>query len=153
MRSGRKWSLFPEVRGTLWGETGPVNGADTETAAPSHHRNGKMMIPDFQFISVPRIIFGAGTVGLLAVEMRKIGGKALVVTGGSSLEKSGSWGRIEGQIQRAGIVCERVRVSGEPAPELIDETVAVLKGKGITLILSIGGGSVIDAGKALAAMM
>ncbi|TFG91225.1 MAG: iron-containing alcohol dehydrogenase [Syntrophobacterales bacterium] len=112
-----------------------------------------MMIPYFQFISVPRIIFGAGTVGLLAGEMKKIGGKALVVTGGSSLEKSGSWGRIEGQIQRVKIACERVSVSGETSPELIDEAVAALRGTGVTLVLSIGGGSVIDAGKALAAMM
>lgn len=111
------------------------------------------MISAFQFIPAPRIVFGAGTRDLIAEEMRKIGDRALVVTGGSSLEKSGAWGRIEGQIRKAGIACERVRVQGEPSPELIDETAAVLKGRGIALVLSIGGGSVIDAGKALAAMM
>lgn len=111
------------------------------------------MISAFQFISVPRIVFGAGTRDLIAEEMRKIGDRALVVTGGSSLEKSGAWGRIEGQIQKAGIACERVRVQGEPSPELIDETASALRMRGIALVLSIGGGSAIDAGKALAAMM
>jgi len=128
---------------------------ETVTPVPGlqRHRKGKTMISAFQFISVPRIVFGAGTRGLIAEEMRKIGGRALVVTGGSSLEKSGAWDRIEGQIRKAGIACERVRVSGEPSPELIDETAASLRGRGIALVLSIGGGSVIDAGKALAVMM
>ncbi|MDO9514965.1 MAG: iron-containing alcohol dehydrogenase [Syntrophales bacterium] len=111
------------------------------------------MISDFQFISVPRIIFGAGSRDLIAEEMRRLGGRALVVTGGGSLEESGAWGGIEGQIQKAGIACERVRALGEPSPELIDESVAALRGSGVTLVLSIGGGSVIDAGKALSAMM
>jgi len=111
------------------------------------------MIPGFAFVSAPRIIFGAGTRNLIAGEVRKIGERVLVVTGGSSLDRSGAWGRIEAQIREAEIACERVRVSGEPSPELIDETVAGLRGKGVALVLSIGGGSVIDAGKALAAMM
>ena len=135
------------------GETEPAIRVDVGKADSSHHRNEKMMISDFQFISVPRIIFGAGTRGLIAEEMQKIGGRALVVTGGSSLEKSGAWQKIEGQIQKADITCERVRISGEPSPELVDETVVALGGRGIALVLSIGGGSVIDAGKALAAMM
>jgi len=145
--------LLPEAHSTPWGEAGLFIGVDAEKAAPSRHRNGKMMIPDFQFISVPRIVFGAGTRDLIAGEMKAIGGLALVVTGGRSLEESGTWERIQGQIQKAGVACERVRVSGEPSPELIDKTLAALRGRGVALVLSIGGGSVIDAGKALAAMM
>jgi alcohol dehydrogenase class IV len=113
----------------------------------------KAMMPDFEFVSIPRIIFGAGTRNLIAGEVRKIGERVLVVTGGSSLDRSGAWGKIETQIRETGIACERVRVSGEPSPEMIDEIVAELRERGVALVLSIGGGSVIDAGKALAAMM
>ena len=44
-------------------------------------------------------------------------------------------------------------VSGEPSPELIDEIVSGLRAGNIDAVVAIGGGSVIDAGKAVSAML
>lgn len=46
-----------------------------------------------------------------------------------------------------------VQVAGEPSPELVDKAVAVWRGKGIDVVVGIGGGSVIDAGKAIAGLL
>ena len=46
-----------------------------------------------------------------------------------------------------------VMVPGEPSPDMIDNTVNKFSEEKINLVLGIGGGSVIDAGKAISAMM
>lgn len=49
-------------------------------------------------------------------------------------------------------VCDVV-VSGEPSPDLTDEAGTRYHARGVDVVLAVGGGSVIDAGKAIAALL
>jgi len=44
-------------------------------------------------------------------------------------------------------------VNGEPTPELVDSIVAEFRGRGVDAVCAVGGGSVVDAGKAVSAML
>ena len=48
---------------------------------------------------------------------------------------------------------ETVQVAGEPSPELVDEAVRSWRGTGIEAVIGIGGGSVLDAAKAIAGLL
>ncbi len=56
-------------------------------------------------------------------------------------------------MESRGVTIHRVTVDREPSPELIDETVRNFMGNEPGAVVSIGGGSVIDAGKAISAML
>ena len=107
----------------------------------------------FQFYRTPRVRFGAGAFEALAEEAARFGDKVLVVTGGSSLRASGRLDRLLRSLDERSLAHAVVETSGEPSPERIDEAVAAFRGKGISVVLAVGGGSVVDAGKAISAML
>lgn len=53
----------------------------------------------------------------------------------------------------AGLSWDVVCVDGEPSPELVDRAVAEHRKRGVDVVLGIGGGSAIDAAKAIAALL
>lgn len=55
--------------------------------------------------------------------------------------------------RKNGIIHHHIIVSGEPSPEIIDQSVINMGKKHIDAVIGIGGGSVLDAGKAISAMM
>ena len=73
--------------------------------------------------------------------------------GGSSLKASGKWDEIESEMLKNAINFHSISINGEPTPTLIDNAVKNFRQKKIDLIIGIGGGSVIDAGKAISAMI
>jgi alcohol dehydrogenase len=75
------------------------------------------------------------------------------VSGGSSLKASGRWDLIVDKLRKNSIELLTLSVSGEPSPNQIDDAVDQYRERGISAVLSIGGGSVIDAGKAISAML
>lgn len=87
-------------------------------------------MPPFEFATAGRIVFGSGTFAQLDSIAAELGGKPLLVTG-----KRG-----------AGF-----RVAGEPTISLIREGVNAFRDGGCDMVIAIGGGSAIDAGKAIAA--
>ena len=107
----------------------------------------------FSIARLPKIIFGAGTVLQLADEILHFGSKALIVTGAKSFVESQSWGELQGQFNRADIAHTVIKVAGEPSPELIDETVTAHKGDHFDVVIGIGGGSAMDAAKAIAGLL
>jgi alcohol dehydrogenase class IV len=111
------------------------------------------MIPTFSFASIPHIIFGAGKLIELYDIIPKFGNNVLFVIGGNSLKQSGKWDEITSNLENKSISFDFTSVSGEPSPTVIDENVVKFRNKNLDLIIGIGGGSVIDAGKAISAML
>ncbi len=105
---------------------------------------------DFSLLSLPRIHFGAGKLSLLPSSVSAYGRKLLLVTGRSTLQRSPSASGLLDEFHRAGIEVKLLEVAGEPSPELIDR--AVERGS-FDVVAAIGGGSVLDAGKAISAML
>ena len=105
---------------------------------------------------LPEFYFGEGRFSELPSLLSKKGFRsAAVVTGGSSFRRSPAWTSFEAGLKSQGIVFEAFSVPGEPSPDLVDSMAAQLQGRNgkarIDCVLSIGGGSAIDGGKALAA--
>jgi alcohol dehydrogenase class IV len=76
-----------------------------------------------------------------------------VVTGGHSLRESDHWGAFLKALDAGGISYRDYRSHGEPSPEFVDATAEELRSDPPDAVVAIGGGSVIDAGKAVAAML
>ena len=111
------------------------------------------MIKSFNFSRIPKIIFGPGKLKQLFQIIPKFGNKVLIVTGSHSLRHSGIWVKIESMSKEYGITLSHLAVSGEPSPEVVDDAVKEFQHQNLDLIVGIGGGSVIDAGKAISAVM
>ena len=111
------------------------------------------MVKPFQFSRVPKIFFKNGIIADLPAYIQLYGNKIALVTGKSSFVKSPHAQRLFNDFVKAGIEYHIITVSGEPSPDVIDQAVKSLYNEDIKLVVGIGGGSVIDAGKALSAMM
>jgi alcohol dehydrogenase class IV len=95
----------------------------------------------FEFATATRIIFGEGTATTLPELVRGFGKRPMVVTG-SSKERASSL--------VSALSAETFAVPGEPTVELAREGARCVKEAGCDVVISIGGGSAIDAGKAIA---
>ena len=110
------------------------------------------MLKPFYFYRTPRLLFGAGQIKETGKAASLFGKKALLVHGAKSLEQSGNLDKIFSILKESRIKYERFTVDSEPSPELIDQAVAIHRSE-IDVVIAVGGGSVIDAGKAISAML
>jgi len=111
------------------------------------------MVKPFQFARLPLIYFGIGKISDLASIVRRFGISVLLVTGEKSFFESPHSKSLLNQFDKQYINYQHVPIKSEPSPELIDETVQKFAEEKIDVVISIGGGSVIDAGKAISAML
>ncbi len=95
----------------------------------------------FDFATAGRIVFGSGAAARVPELARDFGRKALVVTGrdGSRFDLG-----LEGALVFA--------ISGEPTVAMVREGAAFVKQHECDFVVGLGGGSAIDAGKAIAAL-
>ncbi|HWD09013.1 MAG TPA: iron-containing alcohol dehydrogenase [Actinomycetota bacterium] len=100
----------------------------------------------------PQILFGNGERRRAAGLAARFGGKVLLVTGASSLERSGALGELTDSLDALGVEVTRWAVPGEPDIDLVDSGAAACREAGCGVVLAVGGGSVLDTGKAIAAM-
>jgi len=110
-------------------------------------------IAPFSIARLPRIVFGAETSDGIAKEARAFGARALVVTGRRSFRESPRWAGFEESCRQVGLEFETVTVEDEPSPDLVDRTVARFRAAGIDAVIGIGGGSALDAAKAIAGLL
>jgi alcohol dehydrogenase class IV len=108
---------------------------------------------DFNLPGLPKIVFGAGSFFGLPKITQSYGRHALIVIGGESLVKSGRWNVLAKQLNQIGLQYKAVSVRGEPTTETIDAIAGEYRKTPINVVVAIGGGSVIDCGKAIAAML
>ncbi len=103
----------------------------------------------FEFATATRILCAEGAVRDVAPAARELGTRALVVTGRSE-ERSAP---LRAELTEAGLTCHTFQVDGEPTLEGIQLGVETA-GKGhCDLVIGFGGGSALDAGKAIAALL
>lgn len=102
----------------------------------------------FDFASPTRIVFGAGTLGRAADIIRSTGTRVLVVTG-SRPERAEP---LLAQLKRVGVAATTFAVTGEPTLACITQGVEAGQSAGCDLVIGFGGGSALDAAKAIAAM-
>ena len=111
------------------------------------------MIKMFSIARFPRIEFGPGSINKLPDLAARYGRTLLLVTGARSLQQSGAWSSIVQDLENADLEWHRLPISGEPSPQVIDDAVATHRANGIELVVGIGGGSVLDAAKAIAGLL
>ncbi|MFC1707297.1 iron-containing alcohol dehydrogenase [Planctomycetota bacterium] len=107
-----------------------------------------MNVPTFRFEGMPRLVFGDGTIGTVAELAAQYGRRVLLVTGQRSFARATA---LFDAMHATGLELERCTVSGEPSPALVDE--AVKSSAGVDVVVAVGGGAVVDAGKAISAML
>ncbi|MBV6684466.1 iron-containing alcohol dehydrogenase [Bacillus sp. JRC01] len=107
---------------------------------------------EFTFYNPTKLIFGKGQVEQLKDLVPQYGKKVLLVYGGGSIKKSGLYDQVTAVLND--IDAEVFELAGvEPNPRLttVRRGVDVCKEEGIDFLLAVGGGSVIDCTKAIAA--
>jgi alcohol dehydrogenase class IV len=104
---------------------------------------------NFEFATATRIIFGAGRLGELGAQAKGFGQRVLLVTG------KGAWRAIRASelLETAGFSVTVFAVSCEPTIGLVEQGMSVAREADCEFVVAMGGGSVIDAGKAIAAML
>lgn len=112
-----------------------------------------MVTGAFQLARIPPVHFGPGKLAGLPRLAAGFGRRALLVTGAASLRSSGRLAALRGALEDAGLAVIPLAVEAEPTAAFVDATRDALRGEGLDLVIGIGGGSVIDAAKALSAML
>ncbi|MGD8452195.1 MAG: iron-containing alcohol dehydrogenase [Phycisphaerae bacterium] len=112
-----------------------------------------MVVGEFAWTRTPRIIFGAGTLARLSEIVGVFGRNVVLLTGAHSLKQSDKLDQVLSMLAQAGSQCRTYTVCREPSPELVNDIVTDLRGRESAVVVAIGGGSVIDAGKAVSAML
>ncbi len=107
----------------------------------------------FHVARLPEIRFGSGTLDQLPDVLAAYGTQVLLVTGRRSLQDSPRWQRLLSGLQAGGFDWRHVTVDDEPSPDLVDEIVAIQRGHKIDVVAGVGGGSVLDAAKAIAGLL
>ncbi len=103
----------------------------------------------FEFATAARIIFGRGTireVGPLSAEM----GSSVFIVTGSSTKRAGP---LLEQLDKHKIKHILFNVTGEPTTTIVKEAVEQARRSKPDLVIGIGGGSVLDTGKVVAALL
>lgn len=107
---------------------------------------------DFNYYAPTEVAFGKDSEEQVALLVRKYGGtKVLVHYGGQSAVRSGLLDKVCSLLSEEGV--GYVTLGGvvpNPRLSLVHEGIALCRKEGVDFILAVGGGSVIDSGKAIA---
>jgi len=110
-------------------------------------------ISEFSLSRLPRIEFGSGALHKLPAVARGYGTRVLLVTGARSLMDSPAWPALTAGLKAQGIGWLHLSIPGEPSPQMVDEAVRALRTELIDVVIGIGGGSALDAAKAIAGLL
>jgi len=112
-----------------------------------------MEVQNFVFYNKTKIIFGRGTENQIGKEINALGKKKVLIHyGGGSIKKTGLYEKVAGVLKDAGL--EYIELGGvkpNPSLSLVREGIELCRREKVDFILAVGGGSVIDSSKAIAA--
>lgn len=106
---------------------------------------------NFEFYSPTRLVFGKGTADQIGTHIAPLAKKVLLHYGSDRVVKSGLLARVTDSLTAAGV--SYVSLGGvrpNPDIELTKAGIELARREGIELVFCVGGGSVIDSGKAIA---
>ena len=103
----------------------------------------------FEFATAARVVFGGGTLRELGTIAQPLGRRALVVTGRNSDRAQPALAQLAG----AGLGTVVFAVPGEPTTDLVRAGVELARREQCDMVVAFGGGSAIDAAKAIAALL
>jgi alcohol dehydrogenase class IV len=103
----------------------------------------------FEFATASRIIFGAGTLREIGPITAEMGRRAFVVTGRDTARVK----PLTDLLSEQGIQADVFAVTGEPTTGIVQKGTEHARESGCDMVLGCGGGGVLDAGKAIAALM
>lgn len=108
---------------------------------------------NFNFYSPTEFVFGMGRESECGEYVKKHGGhKVLLHYGGGSAVRSGLLDRVKESFEKSGVgYCELGGVQPNPRDTLVYKGIELCRREGADMIVAVGGGSVIDSAKAIAA--
>lgn len=110
------------------------------------------MLGNFSYCNPTKLYFGEEAMGNLTEELKNYGSKILLVYGGGSIKKNGIYDQVTAILNESGKeVTELSGVMSNPTLDKLYEGIDIARKNQIDFILAVGGGSVIDYSKALAA--
>jgi len=112
-----------------------------------------MQINPFSLARLPRIEFGKGRLDTLPDIIRQYGNRVLLVTGSASIEKTPYWETTLDKLRKASCSWQQVRIPREPSPDMVDSIVSDHKNGQFDVVVGFGGGSTLDAAKAIAGLL
>ncbi len=108
----------------------------------------------FKIARLPYLIFGQGRLETLTVLLKEQSWKKVILFTGSGSFRTSNWGNsLLDSLKTGGIKFTHYFISGEPSPELVDRIAEENRQDRPDACISVGGGSVIDTGKAVSAML
>ncbi len=107
---------------------------------------------NFIFENPTRILFGQGTIARIGQETKRFGEKVLLVYGKGSIKRNGIYEQVHASLREAGMdILELGGVKSNPVLSLALKGIEIAKKQNIEMVLAVGGGSVIDTAKTIAA--
>jgi len=106
-------------------------------------------MPGFEFATADRIIFGAGTIQKVGALAKKMGRKALIVLGKDVSRAE----RLIENLHSSGLITQVLQVESEPDVSEVQVGVNSARESQIDMVIGFGGGSALDAGKAIASLV
>lgn len=112
-----------------------------------------MQFAPFSISRLPRISYGNGRINEVPAMAASYGRTVLLVTGRHSFCSTPRWPALTEALAAKGLRWLHFTVSGEPSPLLVDEAVSRFRAESVDVVIAIGGGSVLDAAKAIAGLL
>lgn len=110
------------------------------------------MLNSFVYNIPTKVYFGRDQMRHLGKELKECGSRVLLVYGGGSIKKTGLYDQVAAEIQSAGLeLFELPGVDPNPRITSVNQGAEICKREHIDVILAVGGGSVIDCSKVIAA--
>lgn len=111
------------------------------------------MVGSFKLLRLPLIFFGNGQFKRLPEHIGPQRQNLLLLTGSTSYKQNQAWEEVFSTLKSLGHTLHMGQIGHEPSPDDVDKLAAAYRHVDIDKVIAIGGGSVMDAGKAISAML